>query len=160
MELRGIQEAFLESDSEWKSNLSLDRRVRGRKSEEFPRRQTANCYQNDGGNKADFKLKRPVAVIGGFGVNPLVYYRENTSGVDLNELMHTDNIFDALGCDGALRWHLTDRQCRIRYLVCPQTLVFEANTKRDFTENKTAFANTDTRLCRNAFYYLFLKGGP
>ena len=68
--------------------------------------------------------------------------------------MSTDEIPDALGRDGALHMHLSGEKFAANYLVGSKTLVFDSNTKRDFTENKTTCPNTDTRLGPN----LFLRG--
>ena len=46
---------------------------------------------------------------------PLVYYRENSVEVDLNDLRRTGQIPDAIGCDGTLRLHITDKKSPVRY---------------------------------------------
>ena len=82
----------------------------------------------------------------------LVYYRQSTADVDLNDLRHTAKIFDALGCDGALNLHLTDKKCQIQYLVRSQPLVLLAKIRNDiWLTNKGTWANTDTRLGHNVF---------
>ena len=125
LNLGGIRNASLESDSQGKFDITLNRRVRDMESEELFLREALYSYRNNGENKSGFKWKRHGIVIGRFGRKfALVYDRWNSGEVDLNDLAPSGMIFDALGCDGALNLHWGDRQFHIRYLVGPETLVF------------------------------------
>ena len=73
--------------------------------------------------------------------------------LNLNDLMSADNIADALGCDGALHLHLTDKRSPMKYLVAFQALVFLTQIRNGILQtNKTTWASTDTRLGPNVFF--------
>ena len=79
-----------------------------------------------------------------------MYYRGNSTEVDLNDLAPADKIFDALGRGGSLRMNLADMQSAIRYLAGPRKLVFLAKIRNAISQkNKTKRPNTDTRLGHN-----------
>ena len=121
--------------------------------EAFCLAQTEYRYQDNGTNKAGFQRQRPAVVIVRIGRKfDLAYYIWYTIGVDLNDPVSENKISDALGCDGALHLHLTNRKFRMRYLVGPQNLVpTVAKIRHGISKkNKTTCANT--RLDHNVFF--------
>ena len=66
--------------------------------------------------------------------------------------MPENKISDAIGCDGALHLHLTDKKSQLRYFCGFANFSFTGdNSKWGYAENKTTRANTDTRLGPNVF---------
>ena len=65
-----------------------------------------------------------------------------------------NRLLDAIGCDGALRLHLSSAEFPIRYLVYPQALIFFCHEVRNriSNRNKTTRPNTDARLNSEEFY--------
>ena len=76
-------------------------------------------------NKADLKWQGPGIVIGRFGrEGDLVYFSGTSFGVDLNDLRSANHIFDAIGCDGALRLHLAKANPRFAIWRIPKRCCF------------------------------------
>ena len=90
--------------------------------------------------KAYFKRQAPRFVIGrDGGKGDLIHPRMNPIEVDLNDLMPTGRILDAIGRGGALRFLSATEKFRMRYVVDFRTLVLWRNAGRDFTNNQTTW---------------------
>ena len=82
----------------------------------------------------------------------LIYFRGNSTDVDINELRPASKIPDDLGFGGTLHLHSAKTKIAIRYLSDSQTLFSAAETSDDILQNKQkTWANTDTLFGTDAF---------
>ena len=99
---------------------------------------TAHCLflSENGKNKADFKLHGHCVINGGFGrKGDLVYYRRNSTEVDLNDPMSENKIPRCLMLRRGVTFAFNGWGFPIRYLVGPQNVSFlDENSKWAFAE--------------------------